>query len=227
MKTKKQSVIFILAASVFSQVAIANSDTPLDMLTISLLPHQAGVCDLICAGTVLSTNGEDAAQFAVDDILWGYVNASNIIVRSIYPMDGFEFKLNERYLLCAFTNNWWANDNPLDSDVGEERLLNYLTATSRPPERMVFDDYRTIYPHETVIPFSQINCNGRNYWAATRTFITNLVDIARIRCDEQLMRQTITNLVETRGANSGISPFILRNLWLYKSFRDDWASNPP
>ncbi len=223
---KRISVTCLLTALAFLQIAIANSDTPLDMLTISLLPHQAGICDLICAGTVLSTNGEDAAQFAVDDILWGHVNASNINVRSIYPMDGFEFTPNERYLVCAFTNNWWANDNPQASVVGEERLLTYLCATSRPPEGMVFDGYRTMYPRYTVIPFNQINYNGSNYWAATRAFVTNLVDIARIRGDGELMRQTITNLVETRGANSGLSPLVLRHLWLYKFFRDDWQENP-
>lgn len=226
MKTQKRRVTLLLAAFAFSQIAIANSDTPLDMLTISLLPHQAGVCDLICAGTVLSTNGDDAVQFVVDDILWGYINSSNINVRSIYPRDGFEFRINERYLLCAFTNNWWANDNPQASEVGEERLFNYLCATSRPPEGMVFDCYRTMYPRYTMIPFNQINSNGSNYWAATRAFVTNLVDIARVRCDEQLMRQTITNLVETRGANSGLSPVILRYLWLYRFFRDDWENNP-
>ena len=220
MKISIREMCF-LTALIFSLFAMANSDTPLDMLTISLLPHQAGVCDLICTGTVLSTNGEDAAQFAVDDILWGYVNTSNINVRSIYPMNGFEFRLNERYLLCAFTNNWWATDNPLDSDVGEERLLNYLTATSRPPERMVFEGYRTIYPHDTVIPFNLINYGGSNYWTATRSLVTNLVDIARIRQDEQLMRHTITNLIGVGWAKSGLPEVIWNQLWIYKGDRFD------
>jgi hypothetical protein len=216
----RMSVAYLLTALAFSHIAIANSDTPLDMLTISLLPHQAGVCDLICAGTVLSTNGEESADFAVDDVLWGRVTASNITVRSIYPLDGFKYKLNVRYLLFAFTNNWWASDNSPFSEVGEEKLFNHLCATNQLPAMMVFDGYRTIYPRDTAIPFDLINFNGSNYWTATRALVTNLVDIARIRHDKQLMRQTITDIAEGGWANSGLSPFIWNRLWLYKFFRD-------
>ena len=59
----------------------------------------------------------------------------------------------------------------------------------------VFDDYRTMRPRYTVIPFSQINYNGSDYWPVTRALVTNLVNIARIQEDKQLMRQAITHIV--------------------------------
>ena len=202
----------------------------------SQLPHQAGVCDVIFAGTVVSTNFNDktpeypyyelpAAEFAVDDVLWGTVALSNITVRSIYPADGFHFLPQERYLVCAFTNNWWANEGRFDTDY--ERLYHYLSITSRPPGNVVFDDYRTMCPRYTAIPFSRINQNGSNYWPRTRAFVTNLVDIARIRGDEMLMRQTLINVLDNRGANSGLPPYLLRWLWLYQTTRDDWLDGPP
>ena len=211
--------------------------TPDAVIELSLLPHQAGICDLIFAGTtingtIVSNNEVCAADFVVDDVLWGHVNSSNITVRSlpgnyITPLFPFEFIPNERYLVCAFTNNWWANQS--DGDMYYQRLCNYLSVTSSPPGKAVFDGYCTMYPHFTAIPFNQINYNGSNYWSTTRALVTNLVDIARVRGDAQMMSQTITNLVEKGDVNSGLSPEIWRHLLWYKEDRYDFLDSlaPP
>ena len=47
------------------------------------------------------------------------------------------------------------------------------------------------------------------------------------RGDEMLMRQTLINVLDNRGANSGLPPYLLRYLWLYKTTRDDWLDGPP
>ena len=39
------------------------------------------------------------------------------------------------------------------------------------------------------------------------------------RGDEMLMRQTLINVLDNRGANSGLPPYLLRYLWLYKTTR--------
>lgn len=213
----------------------ANDESPVAIAELSLLPHQAGICDLIFAGTtidgtIVSNNEECAADFVVDDVLWGHVNSSNITIRSVsreYTTYGmpFDFAPNERYLVCAFTNNWWANES-LD-DTYYERLYHYLSVTSSPPEHAVFDGYRTMLPRYTAIPFSRINYNGSNYWTATRSLITNLVDIARVRQDEQLMRHTITNIIGVGQSKSGLPAVIWNQLWMYKSDRYDSADRNP
>lgn len=205
---------------------------------LSLLPHQAGICDLIflgttIAGTIVTNQEECAADFVVDDVLWGHVNSSNITIRSlpkryVPPLFPFEFSQNERYLVCAFTNNWWANQS--DGDMYYQRIGNNLSITSCPPGKAVFDGYRTMYPYFTMIPFSQINYNGSNYWPTTRAYITNLVHVARISHDAQLMRQTIVTTVEAGWAKSELPPIIWDHLWDYKiSWYDfiDSLSPPP
>ena len=217
---------------------LANEESPYATMELSRLPHQTGICDLIFTGTVVDgtivSNNEDcAADFVVDDVLWGHVNSSNITIRSVSREDTiygiqFGFVPNERYLVCAFTNNWWANQS--SDDTYYERLCRYLSITSCPPGHAVFDGYRTMLPPFTTIPFSNINHNGSNYWPRTRALVTNLVNIARIRNDEQQMRHTITNLIGVGWAKSGLPPYIWNQLWMYKSDRYDFAdslSSPP
>ncbi len=199
------------------------------IVEISLLPHQTGICDLIFTGTavdgtIVSNDEECAAEFAVDDVLWGHVNSSNIAVRGIsmkYMPNArpFGYVPGERYLVCAFTNNWWASQSM--NDMYYDRLWGFLAVTSTPPGNIVFEDYRTMFPRYTAIPFSQINHDGSNYWPATRALVTNLVDIARVRGDRQLMRQTITNIVGGGWAKSGLPPVIWHYLQLYKEDRYD------
>ena len=210
-------------------------ESSIGVTMLSQLPHQAGICDLIFAGTtidgtIVSTNGECAADFIVEDVLWGHVNSSNITVRSLSRkytdyIYQFAFAPNERYLVCAFTNNWWANQSW--GDTYFQRLFHGLSITSCPPGNAVFDSYRTMYPPFTVIPFSQINFEGSNYWPVTRALVTNLVDIVRIRGDEDLLRQTITNIVGGGWAKSGLPPFIWNNVLDYKEDRYDWFESFP
>ena len=229
----KTTLLFLFSAAIF---LFANNGMATDVdsnaiVEISLLPHQTGICDLIFTGTVIdgttvSNNEETAARFAVDDVLWGQVNSSNITVRSIsrkymFTMHPFGYVSGERYLVCAFTNNWWANQSM--NDTFYERLwAGYLSVTSAPPGNAVFDGYRTMYPRYTAIPFSQINYNGSNYWPVTRTLVTNLVNITRVQGDRQLMLQTITNIVGNGWAKSGLSPIIWNYFQLYKEDRYDW-----
>lgn len=236
MKYISSFIRSIIALSLYSISAKADGDG-FYVVQYSQLPHQAGVCDIIFAGTVLSTNLDEkspvypfdklpAAEFAVDDVLWGSVASSNITVGSIYPAYGFHFVPHERYLVCAFTNNWWKNTSRFDTDY--VRLHYPLSVTSRPPGNAVLDGYRTMCPRHTAIPFSKINYNGSNYWTATRSLVTNLVDIARVRQDERLMRHTITSLIEIGWANSCLPEVVWNQLWLYKSSRYDWEDrNPP
>lgn len=227
----KFSILTFLVISILllASNGLANDESPYAVVELSLLPHQTGICDVIFTGTaidgtIVSNNEECAADFVVDDVLWGRVTSSNITVRSLpreetsyaYP---FTFVAGERYLVCAFTNNWWANQSW--DDTYYERLCGYLSITSSPPGNMLFDEYRTMLPRFTAIPFSKINFNGSNYWYATRALVTNLVDIARVRGDEQLMRQTITNCVGNGWAKSGLPPVIWKHLWSYKSDRYD------
>ena len=232
-------LISVLSSSIILLAGdcLANDESPYTIVELSLLPHQAGVCDLIFSGTtidgtIVSNNEECAADFIVDEVLWGHLNSSNITVRSVsreYTSNSFSFEFlpNQRYLVCAFTNNWWANAS--QDDTYYQRLYHYLSVTSSPPGKAVFDGYRTMLPRFTAIPFSKINYNGSNYWSTTRTLVTNLVDIARVRRDEQLMRQTITNLVEIGDVNSGLPPVIWRHLLWYKEDRYDFMEGltPP
>lgn len=214
---KKISIwIFLFSfLSVSVRNLIADRD-PMALLELSLWPHQIGICDVACVGTVLSSNDIGHADLAVEDILWGNMPSTNITVENVYPYsaDFFEYHQQERYLVFAFTNNWWANTSHDDTEY--ERLGNYLSVTSRPPGNVVFDNYRTMYPYYTVIPFSLINENGSNRWNTTRTLVTNLMTMARIRNDGQSVREIIDSLVEMGQRNSGLSPTVWNQLWMYK-----------
>ncbi|MBQ6923273.1 MAG: hypothetical protein IJQ73_01395 [Kiritimatiellae bacterium] len=227
-------MIIIASLLLFAQSGRANDESPYTIVELSLLPHQAGICDLIFTGTAIdgttvSNSEECAADFLVDEVLWGHHNSTIINVRSLpqeltshaYP---FTFVSGERYLVCAFTNNWWAGES--QDDTYDQRLCNYLSVTSSPPGNAVFDGYRTMLPRFTAIPFSKINCDGSNYWPVTRALVTNLVDIARVRGDEQLMRHTITSLVEIGWAKSGLPEVIWNQLWRYKTDRFSWNNTP-
>ena len=228
----KTTLLFLFSAAIFlfSNNGMATDVDSNAVVEICLLPHQAGICDLIFTGTVVdgsivSNDEECAAGFAVDDVLWGRVISSNITVRSIswkYMPNArpFGYVSGERYLVCAFTNNWWANQSM--NDMYYDRLWGYLSVTSAPPGNAVFDDYRTMFPRYTAIPFSQINYNGSNYWPVTRALVTNLVNITRVQGDKQLMLQTITNIVGNGWVKSGLSPIIWNYLQLYKEDRYDW-----
>ena len=185
---------------------------------LRLLPHQAGVCDLICTGQVLSTNDGHSAEVAVDEVVWGSVTASNITVRHVYygrPGDELFFKNGHWYLIFAFTNNWWTNTrNPEVSAF--HSLYEYLPPTQRPQNNAVFNDYRLMDPLDCAIDFSLIDYGGTNHWDATRTFITNFTAIARQRHDLVAARDLIYNTLARRELWEPLPRFFVRNLSRYK-----------
>ena len=111
-------------------------------------------------------------------------------------------------------------------DTDYERLCDYLCVTGRPPGNAVFNNYRTMYPRDTAIPFSRLAYKGTNRWEATRALVTNLVHIARVRRDDQLMRETIKAIIDDRKNPKGLPSYVFHNLKLYYSFRRDWKDNP-
>ncbi len=233
------TILALLATFLLSCAnSMARDESPYTISELSMLPHQAGTCDLIFTGvvidgTIVSNNEECAAEFAVDDVLWGHVNSSTITVRSIswkdlYDLHPFGYVSGERYLVCAFTNNWWASQSW--NDTYRERLYGYLSVTSTPPGNAVFHGYRTMCPRYTAIPFSKINYKGSNYWPATRALVTNLVEMARIRGDRQAVRDKLTAIIEMGQVNSGLSPRIWNDLWRYRCMHAswlDWSPPPP
>ena len=160
-----------------------------------LFPHQVAVGDLICTGTVLSTNKGWSAEFAVDEILWGYVASSNITIRRVDRLPLEEFHIDERYLVVAFTNNWWGDLRDHAFIRNSTRYLyDFISPTSRPPDQAVFDDHRICIPRDGVISFDYIVENGTNYWEGTRTFITNFLEIAKFQQDERKAYEWLYNL---------------------------------
>ena len=185
---------------------------------LCLTPHQAGVCDLICTGQVLSTNDGHSAEVAVDEVVWGCAATSNITVRNVYcesAGDELFFKNGRRYLIFAFTNNWWTNTR--DPDVSAfHSLYEYLPPTRRPQNNAVFNDYRLMDPWECAIEFSRIDYDGTNRWPATRTFITNFTYIARQRHDLRAARDLIYDTLARRELWEPLPRFFVRSLSFYK-----------
>ena len=185
---------------------------------LCLLPHQAGVCDLICTGQVLSTNDGHSAEVAVDEVVWGSVTASNITVRHVYygrPGDELFFKNGHCYLIFAFTNNWWTNTRNPDISAFHS-LYEYLPPTRRPQGNAVFNDHRLMDPLDCAIDFSLIDYGGTNHWPATRAFLTNFTHIARQRHDLRAARDLIYETLARRDLWEPLPRFFVRSLSHYK-----------
>ncbi len=193
---------------------------------LELFPHQVAVCDLICTGMVLSTNDGWSACFSVDEILWGHVSSTNITLRCVDTHRDTNFLHQGRYLILAFTNNWWTGDGFIENK-SFAHLYDYITPTSRPSSCAVFDDYRILSPRGGAISFEHIIFGGMNYWEGTRTFITNFNDIARIQHSERnayvkfYYLNSDTNLLSTLPVKLG------RQLFMYKRQRYDIQHLPP
>jgi hypothetical protein len=187
---------------------------------IAILPHLVGIADVIFTGTPVATNGDASAEFVVDDVVWGCVSATNIIVRDLSPYDNSPYILGEKCLVGAFTNDWWMGFK--NGHYGQDdALLHYVPATNRPPDGRVFNDYVLFCRDSNVIPLSRFVDKGTNYWEGTRTLITNLIDIGRIQCDEGKVREIVESIVNDK-SNSRKLPFYVRRLMiLYKSDRYD------
>ena len=166
-------------------------------MQVELLPHQIAVCDFICAGIVLSTNDGYSASLAVQEVVWGQTPTSNILVRCVDPAEPTGFLLNNKYLVAAYTNNWWTRKTHGRVDYLTETILatfDYNTPTSRPPDNAVFDDFRILSGRASTLNFDKIVVGGTNYWENMRTFITNFIDIAKIQRDETKVHKVVYDL---------------------------------
>lgn len=149
-------------------------------------PHQIGVADIICTGTVL-TNNDEFAELSLNEVLWGYAPSSNITVRCLEIDDKPAFMHNEEYLVFAYTNNWWGREKLSILDIYESSdmyLLDFLAITNRPANNALFSEFRIINSTQSVMRLDDLVVGGTNYWPATRTFITNFIEITRIKHDE-------------------------------------------
>ena len=195
--------------------------------------HQVAVSDLICTGTVVSTNDGRSAEFVVDEVLWGQAASSNITIRRVGKWQDWENPSNSdffsklgRHLLLAYTNNWWTGRSVHALSV--INLYDYITPTSRPPDHAVFDDYRVLDIWNGLVSFDDwIIVGGTNYWEGTRTFITNFNDIARIQHDELKAYEWFYNLNSNTNMLKILPPKIKRGLWGYKWLRYDIEHLPP
>lgn len=184
---------------------------PLTFLPVEVMPHQVAVSDLICTGRVLSTNDGQSVEFAIDDLVWGTPPSTNITIRRVLssPCPLETLRPGHKYLVFAFTNDWWG-PGIKGQYIGLNRLADYITPTSRPPDMAVFDDYRIMNDEESVIDFELLDYDGTNYWPATRTFITNFNDITRMRHDRAAAKQLVDDTLTNR-ANWAAFPHVLHS----------------
>ena len=201
--------------------------TPTDIEQIMCPPHQIAVCDLICTGTITSTNDGYSAVMAVDEILWGTVASSNITVRYLADSTPIHVNRNAKYLIMAFTNDWWFCQSTWDTreDPTFEYLYDYLTPTSRPPSGAVFDDCR-IMTSRSIFDFNRIERAETNYWPEVRTFITNYLEIAKIQHDEKKAHAFIYSLFNDPNAKHLLPPPLFPETYLYYVLRYKWLPPP-
>lgn len=192
------------------------TDRP-DELTI--FPHSLCIADFICTGTPISTNGGYSAEFAVDEILWGSAPSTNVTIRRDVPLgEGLGLQFGERYLVCAFTNDWWSMGPEDYFYYAEYTLSKCVTETNRPPNSAVFDDYVLIENKQSAIPFSDINYGGTNYWDAVRTLTTNIIDVAKHKGDDDWVRNKVLSILADPQKRGQLPLPIIRQLVLYKMF---------
>ena len=186
---------------------------------LTIFPHSLCIADFICTGTPMSTNDGYSASFAVDEILWGAAPTTNVTVRSYVPMgDGLGFQLGERYLVCAFTNDWWSAGPEEYFNYVEYTLSKCVMETNRPPNKAVFDAYVLIENRQSAIPFSYINYRGTNHWDAVRTFSTNIIDIAKHKGDDDWVRNEVLSILADPQKRKQFPAPIVRQFILYKMF---------
>ena len=217
-------VLSLSMAFLLSKSGTASPMYMTDLAKLCVFPHLVGISDFICSGTAVSTNDGFSADFAVDEILWGNPSSpTNVHIRNLTPQFGIDFLPGEKYLVFAFTNNWWfgGRESYRQSFVS---LSHFLPATNRPPSGACFDDYRIIEKHRCAIPFRLINYGGTNYWGGTRTIITNLIDVGRIQCDEGRVREIIESIIHDENNLRQLPLYVRRQMILYKHFRYDFEN---
>lgn len=206
------------------QTATAEWDVHLYYGFISIFPHLVGIADVIFTGTPVATNGGASADFIVDEVVWGSVAGTNITVRDYSQYHNPAYRLGEKYLVGAFTNDWWMGKR---HEFGPNReLLHFMPATNRPPDGMLLDGYTLVDRSESAIPFRLLSDGGTNYWEGTRALITNLIDIGRIQCDEAKVRETVFSIVNDRSNAWKLPLSIRRRLDCYKYLRYDSENDP-
>ncbi len=218
---KLMPVLFFSVALLLSKSGAASPLYTTDVSKLCVFPHLIGIADFICRGTAVSTNDGFSADFAVDEILWGEPpSTTNVLIKNLTPQFGISFQPGDKYLICAFTNNWWfgGRENYRQSFI---TLSHFLPATNRPSSNACFDDYRIIDKSKGVIPLRFIDYGGTNYWEGTRTLITNLINVGRIQCDEGAVREIVESIVNDRGNSRMLPLFVQRQMILYKYFRYD------
>jgi hypothetical protein len=201
------------------QKATAEWEAPLYPGYISIFPHLVGIADVIFTGTPVATNGSDSADFIVDEVVWGNVTGTNITVQDFSPYYNPAYHLGEKYLVGAFTNDWWMGKRCAFGPNSE--LLHFLPATNRPPDGRLLDGYMLVEREQSALPFRLLSDGGTNYWEATRALITNLIDIGRIQCDEAKVRETVISITDDRNNSRKLPSRIRRKLLLYRYLRYD------
>ena len=202
------------------RTAIAEWNLPLHYSFISIFPHLVGIADIIFTGTPVATNDYGSAEFAVDDVIWGSVSETNITVRDFAPdPHDLPYRLGEKYLVGAFTNDWWTER--LYYYGPNRELLHFVPATNQSPTGLFLDDFRLVDRFSSAIPLSHFVDNGTNYWEGTRALITNLIDVGRIQCDEGKVKEIVESIVHDVSNSRRLPTFVRRQMILYKSFRYD------
>lgn len=197
---------------------------PLYWGDIAIFPHLVGVADTIFTGTVVATNGYDSADFVVDEVIWGGIPGTNVTVRDFNPEPGIPYSLGEKYLVGAFTNDWWKGAGSFGQD---RELLRYVPATNRPPSGRLLDGYRLVERWRSAIPFERICYGGTNYWEGTRTLITNLIDVGRVQCDEEKVREIVMSIIKDKDNSRKLPSYVRRQTRLYLHFRYDVPFDAP
>lgn len=192
----------------------------------AIFPHLVGISDIIFTGTPVTTNGAASAEFVVDDVIWGGTSATNITVRDWSPYDNPAYQLGEKYLVCAFTNDWWSGLKHEDRFFGQDGvLLHYVPATNRPPNGKILEAPLLIARYSSAIPFSYFETGGTNYWEGTLSLITNLIDVGRIQCDEGSVREIVESIINDEGNSRRLPTYVIREMIRYKFHRYDWEDN--
>ncbi len=198
--------------------ALATSSTPHSFLPVELMPHQVAVSDLVCTGRVLSTNDGRTVDFAIDDLVWGSPPSTNVTLEEVHRRWPLEtLRPGHKYLVFAFTNDWWGTGWQAPN-IGFNRLLDYITPTSRPPGGAVFDGYRIMSEKESVIDFDWLDYGGTNYWEATRAFITNFNEVARVRHDPAAAKNLVYDTLTNRESRAALPLVVLSKLRRYSYF---------
>ena len=208
---------FVLVAmfACWHVMAVPMSMYTSDPAELSVFPHLVCIADFIGTGTPVSTNDAFSTVFSVDEVLWGNASETNITIRHLYPQTSLDFLPDRKYLVCAFTNNWWSREKEA-YDETYYTLSHCITATNRPPDNAVFNDYRVMDNKRCAIPFTRIEYGGTNYWNAVRTFTTNLIEISKVRGDDEMVKEKVISTIGNSAMFLGFPTFLQRQLLLYQ-----------